>query len=153
MFTDDELKKMTPAQYAEQANAAAKARARSAGMTACFMLPTDPEYFARNGWETAYDYRLDMAKSELSDLFKSLYCFRPRDAYPWDAMDLAAVNAEIVKIQEELDAKVSYEEQNMRIAEEQRKTDARLDREARKKAMKAEPLTHNPFAALAGILK
>jgi hypothetical protein len=130
-YTHDELKALDPVTYAKEWNEEHR--------TEGFTLPEDPHYFESNGWRTAYDYEKDMAASTLSDVYKETYGFRPRGIYPIETMTLADIEEEISIL--------------VRAEEERAEAKRRRDAEAAAKVAEATnpvPLTHNPFAALAG---
>lgn len=128
----DELKSLHPVVYAKSVNATLAAEGTG------FRLPEDPSYYEEAGYKTAYDYERGVALSVLSDLFKDVNGFRPRH-YRTEDMTLADVEAEISRLSRDL-------------KEKEREDRRRVEETARKiaEATTPAPLTHNPFAALAG---
>lgn len=130
-YTHEELKALSPLDYAKAWNEANREHG--------WRMPEDPFYYESNGWRTAYDYEKDMAASTLSDVYKETRGFRPRGTYPIETMTLAEIEEEIARL----------------IREEEERAEAKRRRDAEAAAKVAEategkPLTHNPFAALAG---
>ena len=131
-LTHAELKTLHPVAYAVAQNAALAAEGTG------FRLPEDPRYYEDAGYKTAYDYERGVALSVLSDIFKDANGFRPR-YYRTADMTLADIEAEISRIS--------------RDQEEKEREDRRRVEEAARKIAEATtpaPLTHNPFAAVAG---
>ena len=104
-----------------------------------FRLPEIRAYYEE--WETAYDYERDMALSTLSDVFKEVNGWRPRDYYNTEEMTLTDIEEEISRI-------VRIDEARK---EEALRGEERLARKMHE-ATNPTPLTHNPFAALKDVL-
>lgn len=153
-FTSEQLKSMSPVAYAKAKNAEVNARAAAEGWTLFLLIPEDPEFHEGCGHKTAYDYVLASAKQELSDVFKEVNGFRPRGIYDFGEMDLEAVDAEIAKIVDRMNAQAEMDEMRERM--DDLDNHCREKKEAERAACwdhnhddrGAEPLTHNPFAIL-----
>jgi len=129
----------TASEYAAQINAESRARAEAEGWTLVGTLVEDADFWAEMGIHTGEQLRRSLAIGEYSDTYKEINGIRPR----W-------VNFDDVST-EEIEAMVTdllETEERARKAEEARKVEA----EARRaEALTCTPLTHNPFAALAGL--
>lgn len=111
---------------------AENARLRAAGST--YQMVEDPAYYADRGVTTAAEWELDMLRSEYSDLYKEVHGFRPRGHGLHTAEDLIAA----------VDDLVSY----TRKCAEREVVEAAAEAARVAAAMRVEPLTHRPFAAL-----
>lgn len=130
-YSADDLKAMSPVEYAKERNAEINAQAKAEGWQFWTTIPEDPKFFEEAGFETAYDYLKSSLFDELSDTYKEIHGIRPRGLYCLSQMTLEDIEGEIKEL-------VNYDKM---IAAEAKKQ----EEESRTAAA---PLTYSPFAVL-----